>query len=105
MISFRFQGKPFNIRVIQVYAPNTNAEEAKTYWFYEDLKHLLELTPKKDSPFPHRGLEYKSRKSRDTQSNRQVGLLVQNKAEQRLTEFFLQNMLVIENIFFQQRKR
>ena len=74
MISFRFQGKPFNIRVIQVYAPNTNAEEAKTYWFYEDLKHLLELTPKKDSPFPRRGLEYKSRKSRDTQSNRQVGL-------------------------------
>ena len=51
MISFRFQGKPFNIRVIQVYAPNTNAEEAKTYWFYEDLKHLLELTPKKDVLF------------------------------------------------------
>ena len=47
MISFRFQGKPFNIRVIQVYAPNTNAKDAKTDWFYEDLKHLLELTPKK----------------------------------------------------------
>ena len=47
MISFRFQGKAFNIRVIQVYAPNTNAKDAKTDWFYEDLKHLLELTPKK----------------------------------------------------------
>ena len=47
MISFRFQGKPFNIRVIQVYAPNTTAKDAKTDWFYEDLKHLLELTPKK----------------------------------------------------------
>ena len=85
--------------------PQTNAEDAKTDWFYEDLKHLLELTPKKDVPFPYRGLEYKSRKSRDTQNNRQVGLGVQNEARQRLTEFFLQNMLVIENIFFQQRKR
>ena len=85
--------------------PQTNAEDAKIDWFYEDLKHLLELTPKKDVPFPYRGLEYKSRKSRDTQNNRQVGLGVQNEARQRLTEFFLQNMLVIENIFFQQRKR
>ena len=48
MISVRFQGKPFNIRVIQVYAPTSNAEEAAVEWFYEDLYDLLELTPKKD---------------------------------------------------------
>ena len=56
MISVRFQGKPFNITVIQVYAPTTNAEEAEAEWFYEDLHHLLELTPKR-CPFHHRGLE------------------------------------------------
>ena len=47
-ISVRFQGKPFNITVIQVYAPTTNAEEAEVEWFYEDLQDLLELTPKRD---------------------------------------------------------
>ena len=47
-ISVRFQGKPFNITAIQVYAPNSNAEEAEVEWFYEDLQDLLELTPKKD---------------------------------------------------------
>ena len=72
MISVRFQGKPFNITVIQVYAPTSNAEEAELEWFYEDLQDLLELTPKKRCPFHHWGLEYKSRKSRDTWSNRQV---------------------------------
>ena len=51
MISVRFPGKPFNITVIQVYAPTTNAEEAKVEWFYEDLQDLLELTPKKDILF------------------------------------------------------
>ena len=51
MISVRFQGKPFNIRVIQVYAPTSNAEEAEVEWFYEDLQDLLELTPKKDVLF------------------------------------------------------
>ena len=48
MISARFQGKPFNITVIQAYAPISNAEEAEVEWFYEDLQDLLELTPKKD---------------------------------------------------------
>ena len=48
MISVRFQGKPFNITVIQVYAPISNAEEAEVEWFYEDLQDLLEITPKKD---------------------------------------------------------
>ena len=71
MISVCFQGKPFNITVIQVYAPTSNTEEAETEWFYEDLEDLLELTPKKDVHFI-RGLECKSRKSRDTLSNRQI---------------------------------
>ena len=75
MTSVHFQGKSFNITVIQVYAPTTNAEEAEVEWFCEDLQDLLELTPKKKKkrcPFHHRGLECKSRKSRDTWSNRQV---------------------------------
>ena len=71
MISVRFQGKPFNITVIQVYAPTSNAEEAEVEWFYEDLQDLLELTPQKD-PFHYRGLECKSRKARNTWSNRQI---------------------------------
>ena len=65
-----FQGKPFNITVIQVYAPTSNAEEAEE--FYEVLQDLLELTPPKRCPFPYRGLECKSRKSRETWSNRQI---------------------------------
>ena len=65
MISVRFQGKPFNITVIQVYAPTRNVEETEAEWFYEDLQDLLELTPFRYS-FHYRGLECKSRKSRDT---------------------------------------
>ena len=70
MISVHFQGKPFNITVIQVYAPITNAEEAEVEWFYEDLQDFLEH--QKRCHFHHRGLESKGRKSRDTWSNRQV---------------------------------
>ena len=62
MISVRFQGKPFNITVIQVYAPTSNAEEAEVEQFYEDLQDLLELTPPKRCPVHYRGLEFKSRK-------------------------------------------
>ena len=72
MISARFQGKPFNIMVIQVYAPTSNTEETEVERFYEDLQDLLELTPPKDVPFYYRGLECKSRKSRNTCSNRQI---------------------------------
>ena len=72
MISVRFQGKPFNIMVIQIYAPTSNAEEAEVEWLYEDLQDLLELTPQKRRPFHYRGLECKSRKSRNTWSNRQI---------------------------------
>ena len=72
IISVCLQGKPFNITVIQVYAQTSNAEEAKVERFYEDLQDLLELTPKKRCPFHYRGLECKSRKSRNTWSNRQI---------------------------------
>ena len=72
IISFRLQGKPFNSMIIQVYAPNSNAEEAEVEQFYEDLQDLLELTPKKRCPFHYRGLECKSRKLRNTWTNRQI---------------------------------
>ena len=72
MISDHFQGKPYNITVIQVYAPTGNAEEAEVEWFYEDLQDLLELTHKKRCPFPYRGMECKSRKARNTWSIRQI---------------------------------
>ena len=70
MISVHFQGKPFNITVTQVYAPTSTAEKAEVEWFYEDLQDLLELTHQKRCPFHYRGLECKSRKSRNTWSNR-----------------------------------
>ena len=72
MVSVRFQGKPFKIIVIQIYASTSNAEEAEAEWFYGELQDLLELTHKKRCPFHHRGLECKSRKSRDTWINQQV---------------------------------
>ena len=72
MISVCFQGKPFNITVIQVYAPTSNAEEAEVEWFSEDLQDLLELIPQKRYPFHYRELEYKSGKSRNTWSNRKI---------------------------------
>ena len=70
--SIRFQGKPFNITVIQVYAPTCNAEEAEVEWFYEDLQDLLEPTPKKRCLFHYRGLLWKNRKSRNICSNRKI---------------------------------
>ena len=73
MISAHFQGKPFNIIVIQVYVPTSNAEEAEVERFYKDLQDLLELTQKR-CPFHYRGLECKSRRSRHTWSNRQIWL-------------------------------
>ena len=71
IISVHFQGKPFNITVIQVYAATSNTEEAEVEGFYEDLQELLETTSKKRCSFHHRGLECKSRKSRNTWSNGQ----------------------------------
>ena len=72
MISVHFQDKPFNITVIQDYAPTSNAEKAEVEQFYEDLQDLLELTPPKDVLFHYRRLECKSRKSRSTWSNGQI---------------------------------
>ena len=72
MISVHFQGNSFNITVIQDYAPTSNAKKAEIEWLFEELQDLLELTQKKGYPFRHRGLECKSRKSRNTWSNRQI---------------------------------
>ena len=72
MISVHFQGKPFNIRLIQVYNLTSNAEEAEVEWFFEDLQDLSELTPKTRCPFHYRGLECKSGKSRNNWSNGQT---------------------------------
>ena len=102
MISVHFQGKPFSIRVIQVYAPTSNAEEVEVGWFYEDLQDLLELTPKKRCPFHYRGLECKSRKSRNSWSKRQIWPW---STGQRLIKFCQENTLVIANTLLQQHKR
>ena len=72
MISICFQSKPFNIMVIQVYAPTSNTEEAEVERFYDNLRDFLKQTPPKRCPFHYRGLECKSRKSGNTRSNRQI---------------------------------
>ena len=105
MISVRHQGKPFNITVIQAYAPTSNAEEAEVERFYEDLQDLLELTPQKDVLYHYRGLGCKSRKSRTPGVTGRFGLGVQNEAEQRLIDFCQKNALLIINTLFQQHKR
>ena len=106
MISVHFQGKPFNITVIRVYALISNAEEAKVEWFYEDLQDLLELTPKKDVLFIT-GLDWKAKVGSQEKPGvtGKFGLGVQNEAGQRLTEFCKENALVIANTLFQQHKR
>ena len=105
MISVLFQGKPFNITVIQVYAPTSNAEEAEVEWFYEDLQNLLELTPKKDVLFIIGDWNAKVGSQEIAGVTAKFGLRVQNEVGQRITEFCQENALVIENTFFQQYKR
>ena len=105
MISVCFQGKPFNITAIQVYAPIINAEEAEVERFYEKPTRPSRTNTQKRCPFYYRGLECKSRKSRNTWSNRQFGLGVQNETGQRLIEFCQENALAIANTHFQQQKR
>ena len=105
MISVRFQGKLFNVMVIQVYAPTTNAEEAEVQWFYEDLQDLLQLTPKKDILFFIGDWNAKVGSQEKPGVTGRFGLGVQNEAEQRLTEFCQENALVIANTLFQQHKR
>ena len=87
MISVRFQGKPFNITVIQVYALNSNAEEAEVEQFYEDLKDLLELTRKKDILFIIQDWNAKVGSQEIPGVTGKFGLGVQNETGQRLTEF------------------
>ena len=104
MISVRFQGKPFNITVIQVYAPTSNAEEAEVERFYEDLQDLLELTPKKDVIFIIGDWNAKVGSQETPGVTGKFGLGVQNEARQRLIEFCQENTLVIANTLFQQHK-
>ena len=105
MISVCFQGKPFNITVIQVYAPTSNAEEAEVEQFYEDLQDLLELTPKKDVLFTRGDWNAKVGSQEIPGVTDKFGLGVQNEAGQRLTKFCQENALVIANTLFQQHKR
>ena len=105
MISVRFQGKPFNITVIQVYAPTSNTEEAEVGRFYEDLHDLLELTPKKDILFFIGDWNAKVGSQETPGVTCKFGLGVQNEAEQRIIEFCQENALVIANTLFQQHKR
>ena len=105
MISVRFQGKPFSITVIQVYAPTTNAEEAEVEWFYEDLQDLKELMPKNYVLFIIGDWNAKVRSQEIPGIMDKIGLGVQNEAGQRITEFCQDNALVIANTLFQQHKR
>ena len=101
MISVCFQGKPFNIMVIQAYAPTSNAEEAEVEWFYEDLQDLLELTAKKDVLFIIGDWSAKVGSQETPGVTGKFGLGVQNEAGQTLTEFCQENTLVIANTLFQ----
>ena len=105
MISVYFQGKPFNITVIQVDALTSNTEEAEVEQFYEDLQDLLELTPKKDVLFTIGDWNAKVGNQETPGVTGKFGLGVQNEAGQRLTEFCQENTLVIANTHFQQHKR
>ena len=105
MISVRFLGKPFNITVIQVYAPATNAEETEVEWFCEDLQDLLELTPKKDVLFIKGDWNAKVGSQETPGVTGKFGPGVQNEAGQRVIEFCQKNVLVIANTLFQQHKR
>ena len=100
-----FQGKPFNITVIQVYVPTGNAEETEVERFYEDLQDLLEVTPKKDVFFIIGDWNAKVGSQETPGVTGKFGLGIQNEAGQRLIEFCKENALVIENTFFQQHKR
>ena len=102
MISVHFQGKPFNITVIQVYAPTTNAEEAEVERFYEDLQDLLELTPKKDVLIIIGDWNAKVGSQETPGVTGKFGLGVQNEAG--LIEFCQENALVIANTLFKQHK-
>ena len=105
MISVHFQGKPFNITVVQVYALTSNAEEAEVEQFYEDLQDLLELTPQKDVLFIRGDRNAKVGSQETPGVTSKFGLGVQNEAGQRLIEFCQEKALVKGNTLFRQHKR
>ena len=105
MISVPFQDKPFNITVIPVYAPNSNAEEGEVEWLYEDLQDLLELTPKKDVLFIIGDWNAKVGSQETPGVTGKFGLGMWNEAGHRLIEFCQENALVIANTLSQQHKR
>ena len=105
MISVHFQGKPFNITVIQVYALTSNTEEAEVEWFYEDLQDLLELTPQKGVLFLIGDWNAKVGSQETPGITGKFGLGMWNEAGQMLIEFCQENALVIANTLFQQHKR
>ena len=100
-----FQGKPFNVMVIQAYAPTSNAEKAEVEQFYEDLQDLLELTPQKDVLFTIGNWNATVGSQETPGVTGKFGLGVWNEAGQRLIEFCQENALVIGNTLFQQHKR
>ena len=105
IISVHFQGKPFNITVIQVYALTSNAEEAEVEWFYEDLQDFSELTSRRVVLFIIGDWNAKIGSQETPGVTGKFGLGVQNEAGQRLIEFCQENTLVIANTLFQQHKR
>ena len=105
MISVLFQGKPFNVTVIQVYSPTSNAEEVEVERFYEDIQDLLELTHKKYVLFIIGDWNAKVGNQEIPGAIGKSGLGLQNETEQRLTEVSQENALVIANTLFQQHGR
>ena len=97
---FCFQGKSFNITVIQVYAPTTNAKEAEIEWFCEDIQDLLELTPKEDVLFIIGDWNAKVGSQETPGVTGKFGLGLWNEAGQRILEFCQENTLIIENTLF-----
>ena len=105
MIPVCFQGKPFTIMVIQVYAPTSNVEEAEVERFYEDLQDLLEVTPKKDVHFIIGDWNAQVGCQKTPGVTGKFGLGIWNKAGQKLIEFCQENARVIANNLFQQQKK
>ena len=105
MISVRLQGKPFNITVIQLYAPTSKAEEAEVERFYENLQDHLELTPQKYVLFIIGDWNAKVESQETSGVTGKFGLGIRNEAEQKLKEFCQENALAIANTLFQQHKR
>ena len=100
MISVSFQGKPFSITVIQVYAPTSNTEETEVEWFFEDLQDLLELTRKKDVLLIIGDWNAKGGSQETPGETGKFGLGMRNETGQRLIEFCQENALVISNTLF-----